>query len=294
MTYDTSNEKMIRVNGAELATETFGDANNPALLLIQGAGNSMISWGDEFCQKLADGGRFVIRYDNRDAGRSTSYEVGKPGYNLRDLEADVLALLDAFDIQKAHVLGMSQGAAIAQLLAIDHPDRLQTITLVSGTPGGPGHEAEGLPGMTDDIAKIYSGEAGPTEPDWTNRDSVANYLTEGERPFAGKATFDEEWFRTVSGKIFERSLNLPAQLTNPFLLDAGEPWREKLATITVPTLVIHGAQDPHFPVEHGEALAKEIPGATFVRIEDMGHAQIVPALWPVLTDAILRHTNTYK
>lgn len=292
MTYNTKNEKMVQVApGVELATETFGDTNNPALLLIQGAGNSMISWGNEFCKMLADGGRFVIRFDSRDAGRSTSYEVGKPGYALRDMEADVLALLDAYGIQKAHVLGMSQGSAIAQLLAIDHPDRLETIILVSGTPGGPGHEATDLPGMTDDIAKIYSGEAGPAEPDWTNRDSVVNYLTEGERPFAGEATFDENWFRTISASIFDRSLNLPAQLTNPFLLDPGEPWREKLATITTPTLIIHGAKDPHFPIEHGEALAQEIPGAKLVRIEDMGHAQIVPALWPELTSAILKHTS---
>jgi len=291
MTYDTSKEKMVKVNGVELATETFGDASNPALLLIQGAGNSMISWGDEFCQKLADGGRFVIRFDNRDAGRSTSYETGKPGYNLRDLEADALGVLDAFGIEKAHVLGMSQGAAIAQLLAIDHPERLKTITLVSGTPGGPGHNAADLPGMTDEITKIFNGEAGPAEPDWNDRDSVANYLTEGERPFAGGATFDENWFRTVSGKIFDRSLNLASQLTNPFMLDAGEPWREKLSSITTPTLVIHGAHDPAFPIEHGEALAKEIPGATLVRIEDMGHAHIVPALWPELAKAILEHTS---
>lgn len=291
MAYDTSNEKIIRVNDIELATETFGDPSNPALLLIQGAGNSMISWGNNFCKALADGGRFVIRYDSRDTGRSTSYEVGKPGYNLRDLEADAVALLDAYGIQKAHVLGMSQGAAITQLLAIDHPERLRTITLVSGTPGGPGHEAGDLPPMTEGIARIYSGEAGPSEPDWSDNDSVATYLTEGERPFAGEATFDENWFRTVSHKIFERSLNLPAQLTNPFLLDPGEPWREKLATIATPALIIHGTKDPHFPIEHGEALAKEIPDATLLRIEDMGHAHIVPALWSELTSAILKHTD---
>ncbi len=290
MAYDTGKEKLIEINGITLATETFGQADNPALLLIQGAGNSMISWGDEFCRQLADSGKFVIRYDSRDAGRSTSYEVGNPGYTLRDLESDAAMLLDTYGVQKAHVVGLSQGAAITQLLAIDHPDRLLSATLISGTPGGPGHDNPDLPPMTEGIAKIYSGEAGPAEPDWSNRDSVADYLMEGERPFAGDAPFDAEWFRTTGATVFDRTVNLAAQMTNPFLLDAGDPWREKLASITTPTLVIHGQNDPLFPVEHGEALAKEIPGATLVKIPDMGHAQIAPAVWDRVVEAIIKHT----
>lgn len=290
MTYDTSKEKLIPVNGVELATQTFGNPDDPAVLLIQGAGNSMISWGDAFCQKIADGGRYVIRYDSRDAGRSTSYEVGKPEYDLYDLKADALALLDALSIQKAHIVGLSQGSGITQLLAIENPERLLSITIISGTPGGPGHNTVGLPGMTPEIMRVFSGE-GPAEPDWSDRESVANYLVEGERPFAGGAAFDEDWFRATGRKIFDRTVNLPAQLTNPFLIETGQPWRDKLGNITVPTLVIHGVNDPLFPIGHGEALAKEIPGATLVKIKDMGHAQITPAVWDSIISAVLDHTS---
>lgn len=291
MTYDTSKEKLIKVNGVELATETFGNSDDPAVLLIQGAGNSMISWGDGFCQKIVDGGRYVIRYDTRDTGRSTNYEVGKPGYTLRDLEADAVALLDAFSIQKAHVVGLSQGAGIGQLLAIEHPDRLLSVTLISGTPGGPGHRAADLPGMTDEIGKVFAGQAGPAEPDWSDRDSVANYLMENERAFAGSGNFDAEWFRANGGDVFDRTTNLAAQMTNPFLIEVGNPWRDKLDNITIPTLVIHGANDPLFPIEHGEAMAKEIPGAKLVKIEGMGHAQVAPAVWGRIVSAILDHTK---
>lgn len=294
MAYDVSKEKKVTVApGVELALETFGDYQNPAILMIQGAGNSMISWGDGLCQMLADGGRFVIRYDSRDAGRSTSCEVGRPNYTLRDLETDAVSLLDALSIKKAHVVGLSQGAAIGQLLAIDHPDRLLSITLISGTPGGPGHEASELPPMTDEICKIFAGEGGLAEPDWNDKESVANYLVENERPFAGDGIFDADWFRENGRRVFDRTIHLAAQLTNPFMLDANPAWRDQLGAIKTPTLVLHGTEDPLFSLAHGEALAKEIPNATFIALEGIGHAHMIPAIWDTLSAAILSHTEVH-
>ncbi|MBH5316417.1 alpha/beta hydrolase [Paenibacillus sp. GSMTC-2017] len=291
MAYDYSNEKIVKVNGIELATETFGDPQHPAILLIQGAGNSMISWAATICQTLANAGNYVIRYDSRDTGRSTSYEVGNPSYELRDLLADALAILEKLDIKQSHIVGLSQGSAIAQLLAINYPDRVTTITLISSTPGGPGHQATDLSPMHEGIAKIFTGEAVVPEPDWDNRESVANYLVEGERPFAGGGTFDEDWIRDTALHIFDRTVNLAAQLTNPFLLDAGTPWREQLSTITTPTLVIHGTTDPLFPLDHGEALAREIPNAKLLTLKDVGHAQLPRNVWDIVTQNIIEHVS---
>jgi pimeloyl-ACP methyl ester carboxylesterase len=124
-----NNDQLVQANGVALCLEAFGDSANAAILLIAGAGSSMLSWEGEFCERLAAGSRFVIRYDNRDTGRSVSYEPGVPPYTLRDLVADAVGLLDTLGLARAHLVGMSQGAAIAQLVAIDYPDRVTSITL---------------------------------------------------------------------------------------------------------------------------------------------------------------------
>jgi pimeloyl-ACP methyl ester carboxylesterase len=120
-------------------------SEDPAILLIMGAAASMLYWEPEFCQRLTAGGRFVVRYDHRDTGRSASYEAGAPPYALWDLEADAVGLLDALALTKAHLMGMSMGASIAQLMALDHPDRVASLTLLSSTPGGPWHDSPDLP-----------------------------------------------------------------------------------------------------------------------------------------------------
>lgn len=292
---DTSNEQTVTVApGVALAVETFGDRGHAALLMIQGAGNSMVSWDRGFCQRLAEGGLFVIRYDSRDVGRSTSFEIGKPGYGLRDLAADAIALLDHFGLKQAHVFGLSLGAGIAQLLALDHPDRVASLILMSATPGDPGQETADLPPMHDAIARLFRGEAGWPAPDWSDRESVARYLLEGERPFAGGGMFDEHWMLETARRVYDRSLTLAAQLTNPFLVDAGEPWRQRLGGIGAPTLVLHGARDPLFPLAHGQALAREIPGAKLMVLQNVGHAHLFPAIRDVVASAVLQHIGACR
>lgn len=133
-----SKDKIVRANGVGLCVETFGDPADPAILLIHGATTSMLGWEDEFCERLAAGPRFVVRYDHRDTGRSVAYEPGAPRYTLRDLVADAVGLLDAFSLQGAHLVGRSLGGATcAMLAALDHPDRVASLTLVAsdGTHG---------------------------------------------------------------------------------------------------------------------------------------------------------------
>ena len=149
-------EHIVRANGVDLCVETFGDRADPAILLIHGAGNSMLSWDDEFCERLSAGPRFVIRYDIRDAGRSVAYEPGAPRYALRDLVADAVGLLDALGLESAHLVGMSLGAAIGQLLALDHPGCVTSLSLASSTPGIPGQENADLPAVSEELRAFFA------------------------------------------------------------------------------------------------------------------------------------------
>ncbi|MGH3163195.1 MAG: alpha/beta fold hydrolase [Streptosporangiaceae bacterium] len=130
--------RIVDVHGVDLCVDTAGDAADPAILLIGGMGDSMDWWEDEFCQRLAAGGRFVIRYDHRDTGRSVSYPAGAPGYTGADLAADAAGVLDAFGRRSAHLAGVSMGGALAQQLALGHPDRVDSLVLMSTQPRGPG------------------------------------------------------------------------------------------------------------------------------------------------------------
>src|ERR1041384_325761 len=125
---------MIEVNGVELCTEPFGDPGDPAILLVVGCGGSMRGWEEGFCRVLAAGGRFVIRYDHRDTGRSVTYEPGRPEYAGADLVADAAGVLDAYELAAGHIVGVSAGGAFAQLLALDAPDRVLSLTLISTSP----------------------------------------------------------------------------------------------------------------------------------------------------------------
>src|SRR3954454_6823696 len=124
-------ERMIQANGVELCAEAFGDARDPPILLIMGIGASMLWWEEGFCGMLAGGGRFVIRYDHRDTGRSATYEPGRPEYTGADLVADAAGVLDAYKLAAANIVGVSAGGALAQLLALDAPDRVLSLTLIS-------------------------------------------------------------------------------------------------------------------------------------------------------------------
>jgi pimeloyl-ACP methyl ester carboxylesterase len=164
-----------------------------------------------------------------------------------------------------------------------------SLTLTCSTSGGPGHSYDDLPPMSAELSAFFSG--GLAEPDWSDRAAIIDYLVAVYRPFASAArVFDEAGMRALAGRIFDRTKDLAAQLTNPFLIDAGQPWRERLGRIQVPTLVLHGADDPLLPVEHGAALAAEIPGAGLVVLERTGHEVFPPHTWDLVVTTILAHT----
>jgi pimeloyl-ACP methyl ester carboxylesterase len=279
---------MIRTNGVHLCVESFGDKSDPAVLLIMGASASMLDWDEQFCQRLADAGRFVIRYDNRDTGRSTSYPPGAPPYTLRDLVADAVGLLDALDVPTAHLVGMSMGGAIAQLIALDYPQRVTTLTLLSSSPGGPGHPYDDLPNNATDNGT--NADASPAEPNWADRAAVIEHYLAAYRPYAGSHGFDESAMRDRAARVVDRTTNM-ASGANHFILDPGEPWRDRLSSLRVPTLVLHGTEDHFLPLGHGIALAREIAGAEFVAMPRTGHEVPPHCVWDIVIPAIVRHTT---
>ncbi|MEV0187024.1 alpha/beta hydrolase [Kitasatospora purpeofusca] len=296
-------EVRVEVDGAELAADLHGDPADPAVLLIHGAGHCRLNWPDGFVRRLVAGGRCVVRYDARDAGASTTFPVGAPPYALPDLAEDAAAVIDALGLGRAHVLGMSQGAAVGQLLALGHPDRVATLTLASGTPGIPGQEQPDLPPVSDRLAAFFAqveqeaqveqdARGAEAEQDAAAaREAAVESIVEGERPFAAVSRpFDEDGVRRLAARTVEHARDLAAQSTNPYLLDAGPPWRARLGAITAPTLVLHGEEDPLFPPEHGRALAAEIPGARFLALPGTGHEVFPEHTWDTVVPALLAHT----
>src|ERR671918_662103 len=246
---------MVEANGVQLCTEPFGDPADPPILLITGIGGSMLWWEEDFCRMLADDRRFVIRYDHRDTGRSVTYEPGRPGYSGSDMVADAAGVLDAYRIPAAHIVGVSAGGAVAQLLGLDVADRVLSLVLISTTTATPGDRS--LPPPTDEFMHFVAA----AKVDWSVPDSVVEYLVGYSRVLAGgRRPFDEGA-------------------------------RDPLSSIAAPTLVIHGTADAMFPFEHGEALAREIPGARLLPLDGAGHG-VYRTDWETIVRAIVVHTDS--
>jgi pimeloyl-ACP methyl ester carboxylesterase len=278
-----ASERMFTINGAASCVDVQGGADDPTVLLV---GSSMLSWPSELCERLVAGGRRVIRYDVRDTGRSESYPLGEPGYSLADLVDDAVGVLDATATERAHVAGMSTGGWIAQLLALDYPERVATLTLVASRPNTPGPVDEDLPGHHDAVMEAIRNTPAP---DWSDERAVVDRLVLRARTLAGAGAFDETSARAHAEAEVARTTDVRCAMTNLGFADHGPRWRERLGEITAPTLVLHGEDDPFFPIGNGEALAAEIPDARLVRLGDVGHRLPAHAI-PAIADELLAHT----
>ena len=277
-------ERMIEANGAQLCTDPIGEQGDPPVLLVMGMSASLLWWEDEFCARLADGGRFVIRYDHRDTGRSVTYEPGSPAYDAGDLLADAAGVLDAYGLPAAHIVGVSMGGAIAQLLALDRPDRVRSLVLISSSPATPGER--GLPPVTDRLGRFLA----TARVDPSDANSVVDYLVDYWRALWGQArVYDEARIRALALRDVTRARDFAAAQNHAMLLDEDRP-RASLSSIRTPTLVIHGTDDPMFPLAHGSALANEIPGAKLLALPGAGHG-IDRVDWETVVSAILEHTE---
>ena len=276
-------ERMVEANGVALYTESFGDPADPPILLIMGIGASMIWWEEGFCRMLAEGGRFVVRYDHRDTGRSTTYPVGSPGYTGTDLLADATHVLDVYDITAAHIVGVSAGGGFAQELALDRPERVLSLVLISTTFATA--TGRSLPDPTEEFGNFVA----TARVDWSDDDSVVEYMVGYQRMLAGgERPFDEPAVRELVRRDIERACDYPAVQNHDSIQDDGGDY-PPVSSISVPTLVIHGTADPMFPIGHGEALAEELPDARLLRLEGAGHG-VYRADWKAIVAAILEHT----
>ncbi|MFI6078028.1 alpha/beta fold hydrolase [Actinoplanes sp. NPDC051343] len=288
-------EMMLPVNGIEVCASTFGERSDPAVLLIGGAACSMDWWADEFCRRLAAGGRYVIRYDHRDTGRTTSFPVGDPGYSGVDLAHDALGVLDALHIHRAHLVGQSLGGMLAQRIALDRPHRVLSLTLISTSRGPrstPPTSPQPSPSQSPSQSPAASQappplEKAPEQPDWTDRRATVDHIVESVRSIGGAFTAEEPQLRRMAERVFDRTNDMAASQTNHFIAEPGPPYRDRLGELKVPTLVLHGTQDPFFTPASAEALAAAIPGAKLIWLEGVGHEYAPEALWPVVLEAIL-------
>src|SRR5580704_6705873 len=263
---------MTTVNANEIALgiESFGDDDAPLVLLA--GGTTMLSWPDALCERLAAGGRRVVRYDLRDSGESTTADPDAPAYTLRDLAADAAALADELGGRPAHLAGIGVAGMVAQVAALDHPGAFSAITITGTRPVAPGPPDDDLP--DHDEATMSRLFARPM-PDWSDRDAVAEFAATGaeivgDDPVAARAMAARIWDRTPSTAP---SIQMANQMRLVFSrLNCKPRWRERLPEIEIPTLVVHGRRDPFFPVGNGEAIAREIRGARLLILDEAATA----------------------
>ncbi|SDM48968.1 Pimeloyl-ACP methyl ester carboxylesterase [Fictibacillus solisalsi] len=258
-------EKIISFNGMDICTENVGNPEDPAILLIMGAMSSLDWWDEDFCSALASKGRYVIRYDHRDLGKSVVYEPGSANYTITDLADDAIRVLDAYSLEKAHVVGMSMGGMVGQILAIRNPERIQTLTLIASSVFG--MEQEKLPPMDQKILD-YHGKSATL--DWSDREAVVSYLAGGWKTLAGSKPFEEERMNRLAEREMNRAKQLQSRFNHAFL-GGGEEFYDRMGEISVPVVVIHGTEDPALPFEHGKALARTIPRSQLISLEGSGH-----------------------
>jgi len=295
---DQQPPQMARANGIELCYEIFGDAGAEPILLIMGLGGQMIYWDDDFCRLLAERGFRVIRFDNRDIGKSSKLSGGKrlgaiellklrvlnipvaAPYTLLDMAKDTTGLLDTLGIKSAHLVGMSMGGMIAQEIAISFPDRVRSLTSIMSSTGNPK-----TPQPTREAMAVLTAPPPTTREEYFARHAQTWKVLRG-----GSFPEDEALDRARAERNYERGLNPAGTGRQLRAILASGSRKERLASVTAPTLVIHGTIDPLARPEGGKDTAASIPGAKLLMIEGMGHALPI-RMWPQIIDAIDKHAH---
>ncbi len=280
-------------NGLELEYESFGDPAHPPLLLVMGLSYQMIEWDDPLCALIADQGFWVTRFDNRDVGLSTKLDQlgppnlmslmsgsGAPPYALDDMADDAVALLDVLGIAAAHVVGVSMGGMIAQLIAINHPDRVLTLTSIMSTVGGP-NVVQPRPAAAAALM---------IPPGQTRDERVEHSLANRRLIFGTGMPFDEDRARAKAERAVDRCFYPDGGMRHLAAVVAAPDRTARLGRLTIPTLVIHGEEDPLIPPGNGRQTAAAIPGARLMMISGIGHA-LPEQVWAQVIDAIVEVTS---
>lgn len=284
---DHTEVRRVPVNGIELAYETFGDPADPTILLVMGLGTQMLAWPDPMCELLAGSGHHVVRYDNRDVGLSTHIDAPVPSlsdllrrrnppYTVADMADDAVGLLDALDIPAAHVVGASMGGFISQTLALSHPERALSLTLIM-TSTGSLRVGRASPRV---LRRMAARKAAP------NREAAIQDAVDTYRLIGSPDHLDESLVRDLAGRSYDRAYD-QAGTQRQLAAILSQPDRTRhLRRVAVPTLVVHGLADPLVGASGGLAIARAIPGATFIGHAGMGH-DLPRTLWRELARDIL-------
>ncbi len=266
-------------NGAvQIEFESFGDPADPAILLINGLGSQLTRWPVAFCDLLSGKSYRVIRFDNRDVGKSTWFTVGDR-YTLSDMAADAVAVLDAADVDKAHVAGVSMGGMIAQAVSIEHPSRVLSLISIMSATGAPG-TLDATPQAGEVLTVAPPNPATDYEPFLDHM--VRSAMTIGSPAYP----WPQGALRQRAIDEYERAYNPTGSARQMAAIRGDGDRTERLSTLEVPTVVLHGADDPLVPVAGGQATARAIPQAQLRIIAGMGH-DLPPALFEIVADAIL-------
>lgn len=287
----------VEANGIQIEYETFGQPDSPALLLIIGFSLQLIDWDDDLCRQLAEKGHYVIRFDNRDTGLTSKLDQaevpdipavieaqmkGEPvdlPYTIEDMAADAVALLDALEIEKAHICGMSMGGMIAQTIALEYPERVLSLISIYSSTGDP-EEPRGTPEMMELLA---------TPPPEEREANIEHAMRISDAISGPGFARNREELRKRCTWAYDRSYYPQGAVRQLAAIIAQRNRRPDLASIDVPTLVIHGSDDPLVPVGCGELTAEAIPGARLMIIQGMGHDIPYGGAWPQIVDAIVEH-----
>jgi len=288
----------VDANGIQIEYETFGKPDLPALLLIIGLAGQLIDWDEALCQQIAQRGHYVIRFDNRDAGLSAKIDdagvpdimktvealmVGEPvnpPYTIEDMAGDAVGLLDALAIEKAHICGMSMGGMIAQTIALNYPERVLSLISIYSSTGDP-EEPQPKPEAMEFLLT----------PPPTEREAYIEFGVKLFNTISGAGfPYDQEWLRNHLAQDYDRSFCPQGAARQLVAILAQKNRKPTLASLSTPTLVIHGTDDPLVRVECGENTAAAIPGAKLMIIDGMGHDLPHGGAWPQIVDAVVDHT----
>ena len=263
----------------EIYYESFGEPSDPTLLLVNGLGSQCINYHEDWCAMFVGRGLRVVRFDNRDVGLSSKFDNapdtgGEVAYNVSDMAADAMAVLDEIGVDRAHVMGLSMGGMIVQVIAIEHPDRLLSMTSVMS------HSGEHDYGAPTPAALALL-----TAPPAADRDSYIDRHIEGLRVWGSPAYADEARWRRDAERAFDRCFHPSGQVRQYRGILASPPRADRLPDVRTPTLVMHGDRDTLIDISGGRRTAELIPGARFEVMEGMGH-DYPPQLWDRWVDLV--------
>ncbi|MDH4442229.1 MAG: alpha/beta hydrolase [Rhizobium sp.] len=283
-TMKSSTKRVTVGEEVALSTESTGNAARGTILLVMGATASMVWWPESLVKRLASAGYQVIRFDHRDTGRSTTNAPGDVRYDVSDIASDLIAILDAYNVEAAHVVGMSLGGYVSQIAALTHPDRILSLTLIATEPLGIPYDGEGIdPRFMDHFSRM-------AELDWSDHDTVASFMLRIAELNAGSvAHFD----RKASMRRIETELQRTSSMQSAFnhSLIAGElDPNLKASNLDLPVLLVHGREDPIISVKATSASESAIKGAQVLVLEGRGH-ELLEQDMPQLAGAILAHVG---